>query len=254
MALSRTNLVLFTLLVFASGIIAGATYTDPEVQKVFIYSSSTKKVLFDESAAVMRLPAVTRNNTGVFAEVGVAAKPGTGKIFINLNNVLSTSDVGQSARMAVLLASNYTGIDEGKTDFFFELSADATLLEGPSAGAAFTVAAVAALSERSVNPDVMMTGTINHDGTIGPAGKVKEKALSAKENGAKAFYVPVGASTEVNYTEEEFCHTWGTYEYCQPELKTDIIDLSEETGIKIIEAENLKDILDAFLEEKEPLM
>ena len=243
MALSRTNLVLFTLLVFASGIIAGATYTDPEVQKVFIYSSSTKKVLFDESAAVMRLPAVTRNNTGVFAEVGVAAKPGTGKIFISLNNVLSTSDVGQSARMAVLLASNYTGIDEDKTDFFFELSADATLLEGPSAGAAFAVAAVAALSERSVNPDVMMTGTINHDGTIGPAGKILLKAKAAKEGGATMLLVPVGLSTDVNYTSDEICRVWGTTEYCFPEIKTEVVDISEISGISVVEVSNLDEAL-----------
>lgn len=239
MALSRTNLVLFTLLVFASGIIAGATYTDPEVQKVFIYSSSTKKVLFDESAAVMRLPAVTRNNTGVFAEVGVAAKPGTGKIFISLNNVLSTSDVGQSARMAVLLASNYTGIDEDKTDFFFELSADATLLEGPSAGAAFAVAAVAALSGRNISPDVMMTGTINHDSTIGPAGKILEKAKAAKEGGATMLLVPVGLSTEVNYTSDDICRVWGGTEFCFPEIKTEVIDISEISGIDVIEVSNL---------------
>ncbi len=239
MTLSRTTFVLFTILVFTAGIITGTTYTDSETQKIFIYSDSAKKVLFDESAAVMRLPAVTRNNTGVFAEVGVVAKPGTGNIYINLHNVLSTVDVGQSARMAVLLASNYTGIDDAKTDFFFEFSADATLLEGPSAGAAFTVTAVAALSERSINPDVMMTGTINHDGTIGPAGKILEKAKAAKEGGATILLVPVGLSTEVNYTSEDICKVWGRTEYCHQELKTEVIDISEVSGISVVEVSNL---------------
>ncbi|MCK5233437.1 MAG: hypothetical protein KAJ91_01335 [Candidatus Aenigmarchaeota archaeon] len=239
MALSRTNLVLFTLLVFMAGIIAGTLHTGSEEQKVFIYSKTATKVLFDERAAVMRLPAVTRNNTGVFAEVGVVAKPGTGKIFITLSNVLSTSDVGQSARMAALLASNHTGIDVDKTDFFFELSADATLLEGPSAGAAFTVAAVAALLNRSVNPEVMMTGTINHDGTIGPAGKILEKSKAAKDGGATLMLVPIGASTEVNYTSEDICKVWGRTEYCFPELKTEVIDISEVSGIRVVEVSNL---------------
>ncbi len=239
MALPKTNLVLFTLFVFMAGIIAGTLHTGSEEQKVFIYSKTATKVLFDEQAAVMRLPAVTRNNTGVFAEVGVTAKPGTGKVYINFNNVLSTSDVGQSARMAALLASNHTGIDVDKTDFFFELSADATILEGPSAGAAFTVAAVAALLNESVNPEVMMTGTINHDGTIGPAGKILEKANAAKEGGATLMLVPIGASTEVNYTSEDICKVWGGTEYCFPELKTEVINISEVSGIRVVEVSNL---------------
>lgn len=243
MAFSKINIALFIALVFVVGLIAGAEYTTPQVQKVFIYSKSSQKVLFEEGAAVMRLPAVTRNNTGVFAEVAVLAKPGTGKIFINMNNVLSTIDVGQSARMAVLLATNYTGIDEEQTDFFFELSADATLLEGPSAGAAFAVATVAAVSERSINPDVMLTGTINHDGTIGPAGKILEKARAAKEGGATMLLVPVGLSTDINYTSDEICRVWGRSEYCFPEMKTEVIDISEMSGIDVIEVYNLDEAI-----------
>jgi len=38
-----------------------------------------------------------------------------------------------------------------------------------------------------------MTGTLNHDGSIGPSGKILEKAIAAKEAGAKVFLVPVGS-------------------------------------------------------------
>ena len=63
---------------------------------------------------------------------------------------------------------------------------------GPSAGAALTIATIAALKHDSIRSDVVITGTINADGTIGQIGGVLEKAQAAKDIGAKLFLVPVG--------------------------------------------------------------
>ncbi len=250
------TLVVLLMIAFLVGVSVGLDKDADNPNIVSIYKPCTKKqiVIHDEQRSGIRLPAVNRNGTGVAANLAVSVLQGSGLVLVNLNRVISKEETLNSIRMAALVASDITGIDTGNLDIIYDIYANASLLEGPSAGAAMTIATIAALEGRQVNNDVLITGIINHDGTIGPAGKVKEKALSAKENGAKAFYVPVGSSTEINYTEEEFCHTWGTYEYCQPELKTEIIDLSEETGIEIIEAENLRDILDAFIGEKDPSM
>ncbi|MFH1126931.1 MAG: S16 family serine protease [archaeon] len=242
--------VMLVMLAFLFGISVGIHKNTSTPATISLSNTCSKAplVIHDERRASIRLPAVNRNGTGVSANLDVSVVPGSGQILINLNRVLSKEETLNSIRMAALVASDIANIEIIDHDIIYDLYANATVLEGPSAGAAITLATIAVLEDKKIRDDVMITGTINHDGTIGPAGKIKEKAISAKENGAKAFYVSVGSSTEINYTEEEFCHTWGTYEYCQPEIKATIIDLSEEAGIQIIEAENIRDILDAFLE------
>lgn len=52
-------------------------------------------------------------------------------------------------------------------------------IDGPSAGGALTVATLAAFRGDDLNPDVVMTGTINPDGTIGPVGGIPQKISGA---------------------------------------------------------------------------
>lgn len=248
-----TIVILLILLAFLAGIYSGEQKNTASPGEISIYNSCAKEpiVIHNQRYSSIRLPAVNRNGTGVAANLDVSIVPGSGLILLNLNRVLSKEETTNSIRMAALVASEITGIDLANLDIIYDIYANATVLEGPSAGAAMTIATIAALEDKQVNNKVMITGTINHDGTIGPAGRIKEKAISAKENGANAFYVPLGASKEINYSEQEFCYTWGTYEYCQPELRTSVVDLSEEAGIEIIEAEKVIDILDVFLKDKD---
>ena len=68
-------------------------------------------------------------------------------------------------------------MDLSEYDLVYTIKANATVIEGASAGAALAVATVAALTGKELNSSVMMTGTINHDGTIGPVGGIFEKAI-----------------------------------------------------------------------------
>lgn len=71
------------------------------------------------------------------------------------------------------------------------------IVDGPSAGAAITVALIATIRNQDLDPGVFMTGTINSDGSVGPVGGVPEKAIAAARNGSKIFYVPKGQGTVV---------------------------------------------------------
>ncbi|MCK5474696.1 MAG: hypothetical protein KAI53_04775 [Candidatus Aenigmarchaeota archaeon] len=247
-------LVLAVVSALAFGIFIGSVLfgekTVPAVINVPLFEQFDfgRVAYMDSGGAVMFLPAVMRNNTGVSAHVIVTAKQGTGKITANLNNVLVADNTQQSIRMAAFVAQEHEGVKADTIDLNYDIYADASTLEGPSAGAAFTVATIAAIRNVTVSTDAMMTGTVNHDGTIGPAGKVIEKATAAKDAGASVFLVPAGASKEVNYTDSEFCHTWGVYNYCQPEFTPYVIDVSVETGIMVIEVETIDDALKYFLE------
>ncbi len=85
---------------------------------------------------------------------------------------------------------------------FAELPIDVTLnvenIGGPSAGLAFTLSVIDALTLEPLtgNLDVAATGTIHHDGTVGPIGGVPQKAHSTVRAGTDLFLVPASQADE----------------------------------------------------------
>ena len=79
---------------------------------------------------------------------------------------------------------------------FEEFPIDVTLnidnIGGPSAGLAFTLSVIDALTPESLTGDldVVATGTIYHDGAVGPIGGVPQKSHAVVRSGADLFLVP----------------------------------------------------------------
>ena len=79
---------------------------------------------------------------------------------------------------------------------FEELPIDVTLnienIGGPSAGLAFTLSVIDALTPEPLtgNLDIAATGTIHHDGTVGPIGGVPQKSHAVVRAGTDLFLVP----------------------------------------------------------------
>ncbi len=64
---------------------------------------------------------------------------------------------------------------------------------GPSAGLAFTLTVLDVLTDGDLTggEDVVVTGTIDRNGNVGPIGGVHQKAFAAQDAGARVFIVPV---------------------------------------------------------------
>lgn len=249
----RKNVFLIAILLIATVSIMmyiSANMPESNEKNIDITGSYSIKHVFkgDYQSTTLKLPAVNTNNTGVSAYLTVNARKGTGNIFLDVNSVLSKEDTQHSVRLAAEFAKEHENISSGSVDLFYSIKALAPVLEGPSAGGAVAVATIATLRNETPAEDVMMTGALNHDGSIGPSGKILEKAIAAKEAGAKVFLVPVGslANLAANYTESEYCKMWGDYEYCYPEFKPKIINASKEAGIPIIEVATVDDALTYF--------
>ena len=166
---------------------------------------------------------------------------------MTLNNILTRSDTQESIRTAYEVASRLTNKSTDSIDITYNLIADASMLQGPSAGAAFTIATIAALEDRELRQDVRITGTINNDGPIGPAGMIKEKAIGSAEDNASIMIVSLGSSIE--YIEKEYCKDYGLFkDYCQTDYIPFHIDESID-GLKIIEARTIEDAEKYFYKE-----
>jgi PDZ domain-containing protein len=74
----------------------------------------------------------------------------------------------------------------------FPVSVDAAGIGGPSAGLAFTLAILDALSNGKLTGGhrVAATGTISPDGAVGDVGGVQEKTVAVEKAGAQVFFVP----------------------------------------------------------------
>lgn len=208
--------------------------------------TSTFKPTFSEAETY--LPAVDNEGNGVITTLKVEAKSGTGKVLTNIDKLLFWVDTQYSIQTAKSVAENVTGIDADEYDLTYTIESEkAGLIGGPSAGGALTIATIAALENKTLKKDVMMTGTINPDGTIGEVGAILEKAKAAKDVGATLFLVPSGESEQVFLKPEEKCVKRAGFIFCETTYKQITVNIGEEVGISVIEVETISDVLKYFM-------
>lgn len=195
----------------------------------------------------INLPAVDVAGNGQIAKLTVRSESGNGKILTNINQISFWIDTQDSIRTAELVAKNITRKGLSNIDLVYNIETNAPVIEGPSGGAALAIATVALLENKTLNQSVMITGTINSDGTIGQVGSVLEKAKVAKYTGATLFLVPVGEGYENNFLPEKTCTQYGSVTFCSTKYKTQTIDISKEVGIQVVEVANVNDALKYFV-------
>lgn len=141
-----------------------------------------------------------------------------------------------SARLAVRVASQVTGVNWRDRDFFFVVRSASPVIGGPSAGATLAVGAVAALTGWTVREDAILTGTINPDGSVGPVGGVPEKAMGARDAGMTLFLFPAGQQVQLVDGAPTDLPQW-----CQATLGiecapvTDVVDAVNRMTDRVIE-------------------
>ena len=190
----------------------------------------------------------TTSYNGTILKITVDIRDGTGLVLAN-TAIPEGVDFQDSARIAVQVAHNITGVNLSNKDVIFSITTDNQNLravDGGSAGGAMTVLLTSAILGKSINEHVLMTGTIQSDGTIGPIGGVLEKAQAAASYGAKIFLVPSGQGV----VEQQHCtqSTQGPFVYqsCSPQEVSLSSIMESKYGMKVIEVGTIDDVLKYF--------
>lgn len=146
------------------------------------------------------VPAVDTNGTEVMTYLEVELVPGKGRVLLSADPLtgIQTQD---SERIATQIAQNLTGLNFSQIDTIYTFYIDADVIEGPSAGAAMTVATVAAAQNKEIRGDASITGSINSDGTITAVGGVLEKAHAAAIVNNTYFLIPMDNEIHSYYVE-----------------------------------------------------
>ncbi len=205
--------------------------------------------VIDGKDVIMKIAAVNAQGEGVIGELITVARPasipGSGQVLVSVNNVLSQYDTQLSARAAVRAASAYVNKSVNDYDIIYVIKADAQAIEGPSAGAAMAISAVAALGSGTLDKSVIITGGIREDGVITPVGGISEKAAAAKAAGISTFLVPRGQSGESEIERTEQCYLRRGRHYC-------VVDYVQKrsasvNGLDVIEVSNIGDAIGYFV-------
>lgn len=186
---------------------------------------------------------------GSVLKITVEIRDGSGLVLVN-TAIPTGVDFQSSARTAVGVAQNVTGVDLSKKDVIFSISSgnnqDLAAVDGGSAGGAMTVLLISDLLGKTINHQVLMTGTIQPDGSIGQIGAAAEKAEAAGQFGAKTFLVPQGQAvvSVQNCTEKNEGPV--TYQTCTMEQKPLSPVMQSKYGMQVIEIGTIQDALKYF--------
>ena len=201
--------------------------------------------------AEITVPAVDSKGKGVLGKFEVQVVPGEGKTLANIDNLLYFVDTQFSIQTAKAVAANVTGIDISGYNLVYGIEAESgepSVVEGPSAGAALTIATIAALENKTLDPEVAITGTINPDGTIGRVGGIKSKLGAVGELGVKVFLVPQGQGMKPSFKVGKECENVGGVKFCRTEYRPQQSLFTSESGVIVREVPNISEALKYFLQ------
>ncbi len=142
----------------------------------------------------------SQTGVGVPALLTLTVTNGSGQVFLG-STPLSDQQTQAQATVSVDVACQLVNINCNKYNFYYYITSSSSQVGGPSAGAAFTVAAMAILTGKSLNSQVAMTGTANPDGSMGIVGDVAAKSQAAADQGIKIFLYPANEPSADNMTQ-----------------------------------------------------
>ncbi len=257
--LSPTNTLIAAfavLAVFLFGFFAGSFSSSPFGLN-FLPSNDEPAVLNPLPAsakleASTNIAAVDGSGNGILNKAEVEIIDGKGRVLFNTNPFVEP-DTQLSLETAAKVAFDYTNTDMSDKDVIFSVSdTPAQLIGGPSAGAAFTVATIAAIEGKQVKEGVAMTGTIDERGRIGPIGGVFEKAKAAGGQGLKLFLVPDGQSELVFYKQVVRERKRGFFTIRSVDFVPEKLDLKEYAmenfSLEIKEVSNIEEAVKEMIE------
>ncbi|MEK6972595.1 MAG: S16 family serine protease [archaeon] len=197
-----------------------------------------------KSEAEINIVAVSNAGEGLISKAKVEIMDGEGRILFNTNPFVEP-DTQYSIETAKNVAEKYTKKSLQKKDVIYSVEeTKAKLIGGPSAGAALTIATIAAIENKKVKEDVAITGTIQENGFIGEVGSVLEKATAAAKKGIKTFLIPVGMGKMVVYeknVEEKKGPGFVMQKVWYTPKTVDLNEAMKEYGMKVIEVGKIED-------------
>jgi ATP-dependent Lon protease len=177
----------------ASGSTASIVLDAPEVEAVLGAARFENDVALRTSVPGVATGLAWTPAGGDILFIETSRVKGSGKLILTgqLGEVMKES--AQAAVTLVKSQADRLGIEPGmldNADLHIHVPAGAIPKDGPSAGVAMATSLASLLSQRTVRPDVAMTGEISLRGVVLPVGGIKEKCVAAARAGIRTVILP----------------------------------------------------------------
>lgn len=192
---------------------------------LFLISTNVFAVIKSGSTPIY---AVTTEGQGLVATLNLEIEKGSGKIWTNVSPLVGTS-TQNAERTAINVARKYFK-DVDSYDFKFSIKSSASVVDGPSAGAAMALLVISMLTDKELPNNVSISGTITQNGQIGPVGGIYEKAKEASKTGIKLFMIPKGEAVQTR--KDNGIGSVNLIEYAP-----------KEWGMKVVEVRDIEEAL-----------
>ncbi len=227
-------LVIVYAMAFVSGFILGG---------YFVVSHSYR------SATVYAAAVISGGEGGTLATITATVRPGHGRIFLTVTPQAEL-DTQESAQIAAEVAARLAGVPMNFVDVDFSINAPTAIVGGPSAGAAMTVAAYGALTGKQPRKDVVVTGEIRPDGSIGPVGGLVDKLEACAQHGIKYFLIPAGERyVRVAQPVQKVIEPLPGVRIVEQGVQwktVDLVELGKKLGVDVVQVSSIYDVLPYF--------
>ncbi|MDO8634480.1 MAG: S16 family serine protease [archaeon] len=194
---------------------------------LLLFSATAFALVSDQHIKVL---AVTSNGQGLTADLFLRVEPtGDGTVWVAAKPLVGTT-TQSAAQTAVELAKNYSS-DVKNHDYKFSIESTASVVEGPSAGAAMALVVISAFEDKKIPLNVAVTGTIDGEGNVGQVGGVFEKTKEAAKQGIDLFLIPKGEAIQT-IREDGVVQSINLVEYGPTQL-----------GMKVIEVATIDEVI-----------
>ncbi|MEM4347559.1 MAG: S16 family serine protease [Candidatus Altiarchaeota archaeon] len=222
-----------------------------EIEGYSINNNTQKYESFNgQRNSLANIVAVTNYGEGILGKVNVEIREGRGRVLIE-TNPFTEPDIQFSVETASKVAQDFTKISIKDKDIILSFDVRGKLIGGGSAGAAITSAIIAAIQNRKVRDDVVITGTIEANGNIGKVSGILEKMQAASENNIKFFLLPKGQRYLTVYELKTKTERRGNFIFERRYYSPVEIDLKEfaeeELNMTVIEISNIKEAVKYLL-------
>lgn len=187
----------------------------------------------------MKIFAVTTTGEGLSAELNLTIEPGDGTVWSTVRPLVGTT-TQDAERLAVEVAENYS-TEANNYDYKFHISSAASVVDGPSAGAAMALLAISMLKGKQLPYNVSVTGTITKEGFVGQVGGVLNKAEAASEEGIELFMIPKGTAKQT-VKEDGRIQSINLVEYAPREFGITVVEVRDIDEVLQYAFSNIEDI------------
>jgi len=206
-----------------------------EYQNVSVYAPAVAQTENGYEGVISTITVTIQNN-------------GSGRVFAD-TLPLTQVDMQGSARLAVKVADALVKNDKNcdvnpdEYDYFFVIRTSSPIIGGPSAGAVMTLATISLLENWTIDKNLVMTGMINPDGSIGPIGGIPYKIDAANSVGATRFLIPKGQMTYTEMVTETITQNGWTQIITKPVTRNVSDYAMNNYGMEVFEVEDINEVL-----------